>query len=136
MKQDNKLSEQLQEYADVACELFDIKKVNIHVKDINAGRCVYKTRFISIPKWTYGWRHPKEYPLYYLLHEVAHMIDHDKNGNRSMAGRKPLTHDSIYKTIEKEILALAGISITYKKAYPETLTANGATQKIRTQPAL
>lgn len=131
IKSNTTRTKELQEYANIACEIFDIKQVNVHVKDINGGCCRYKTRFISIPSWTYKDKYPKEYPLYYLLHEVAHMVDHDKNGNRRRLERKPQAHDSIYKVTEKRVLALAGISITYKKAYPDTLTANGVRQNIK-----
>jgi hypothetical protein len=122
---DKARSAELQEYADIACEMYGIKPVRVHVKNIQGGRAIYRTRFISVPRWAYTKEGlPEEYPLYYLLHEVAHFIDHD-----TLPRRRDVGHDSTFKIVEQCLLKKAGIYITYKKAYPATLTANGQTHK-------
>lgn len=130
-KTDAARSAELQEYADIVCEMYNIKPVNVHVKDIQGGRAIHRTRFISVPRWTYELdKYPDEYPLYYLLHEVAHFIDFDTMpARRQKSGHRGYGHDSTFKIVEQSLLSKAGIYITYKKAYPATLTANGQTHK-------
>jgi len=74
--------------------------------DDNGRRFVYK---ITIPNWIFA--QADEFQTYYVVHELCHCIYGD--------------HKTLFKNLEKSILAEWGIEIEYSRAYPKRLYSNG-----------
>jgi hypothetical protein len=91
-----------------------LNKIIIKIKQINGGRAIYSSRFISIPLWAYD--RGLNYFYYYVLHEISHFICHDKLNHHG--------HDDIFKGIEKTVLADFNLIPTYKRAYIKGLSNN------------
>ena len=72
------LQKRAEEIINSYCNEYNLQPVNIKVKNLKtSGRVRYKTRFISIPLWAYegGGIY---YFTAYILHELTHLILHDK----------------------------------------------------------
>lgn len=90
----------------------------LKVKKINRGRSIYKSGFISIPKWSIE---NKRYFVYYVLHELTHFIIYKKEKEKILPDNVN-THGIEFKSIEKDLLYNYGIKVIYKKPYPKYLT--------------
>jgi hypothetical protein len=92
------------------------EKVNVVMRfsKANKGRANIIKQSFSIPHHALG--KGEAYLLYYVAHEFAHCSNRDA------------THGTSFKRYERKLLSLLGITITYKKAYPKYLYANGEMQ--------
>lgn len=107
-----------QEILDYAVNKYNLKPIVLKVKDIQSGRAIEASRFVSIPLWAY--EKGIHYFYYYVLHEISHFIEWHRG--IYLAG-----HSDIFKSIERELLKDFGLKPDYKKAYVWALTliANG-----------
>jgi len=84
-----------------------IMPIMIEVKELRrGGRAILNNRYISIPLWA---NRTKEYFIYYVIHEITHMIL--PHGG----------HNEAFKEKEQEICKRYNIAIQYSKAYPKCL---------------
>lgn len=99
------------------CKEYELKSINIKVKNNKGcGRCYYRTRFISIPTWTYI-QGGIEYLTAYVVHEMIHFIKHDRGYNYK--------HGSAFINMETRLLKKIGlIPLKYRKAYYSKLEDN------------
>lgn len=96
---------------------YSFNDIKIKVKNIRRGHSYHGTRYISIPFWAS--ERSKEYFTYYVLHEISHIINHDKSGKRG--------HGCSFKSIEQKLLRDYDLIPIYKKAYIKELkNLNGA----------
>jgi predicted SprT family Zn-dependent metalloprotease len=93
-------------------EKYDLIDITIKVKDIQSGRAIYNTCFVSIPLWAYD--EGLHFFYYYVLHELSHFIARQKD-------RFCESHGKLFKTIENELLADFGLKPVYAKAYVKEL---------------
>lgn len=118
----------LQDYQLIVARVLDHFKVcpdnlKVNVKDVKyGGRTGWRVRrgktlfYITLPKWLENY--DESYAIYYCIHETCHVVNHLKYGYNGL-------HSETFKRIEDEALALWGIRIVRKKAYPKELYANG-----------
>lgn len=92
---------------------YNLNSIDLKVKDTRRGWAYYDTRFISIPLWSYA--KGLNYFYAYVLHEVSHFINNDKNNARG--------HGIQFKTIEKNLLLDFGMKPIYNRAYIKALTS-------------
>jgi len=89
------------------CKQAQISPITIEVKELRSGgRAILNSRYISIPLWA---NRTKEYFVYYVIHEITHMI-------LPCGG-----HNEAFKMKEQEICKRYNIAIQYSKAYPKFL---------------
>jgi predicted SprT family Zn-dependent metalloprotease len=112
IKEIQKEVEDLKNYLEKKYKLNPIK---IKVKDINSGRAIYKSRFISIPLWAYD--RGINYFYWYVIHEVCHFICNDT----LMYNAK---HSDLFKNKERELLKDFGLIPIYARAYVKELLSN------------
>ena len=105
----------LQALADLITEHFHSRSVIVKLKTVNRGHAHFDTRLVSIPKW--AGKRGEQFAIYYVVHEACHVIAFDL--------WRITTHGDLFKNIEKQALALWGLTIEYKRAYPAALSANG-----------
>ncbi len=87
-------------------------KGKIKFKKISGGRAT-KLGNISIPKWTLKESKNQYYALYYVIHEVSHLIQY----HRGLKG----CHTDEFKEIEKALMLRYNMIPIYSKAYPKKL---------------
>jgi len=90
-----------------------------YVVNQQRGRCYYNAKIITIPLWTYKENHDKEYRLYYLAHELAHIAAGWEND-----------HNQVFMRELKRICPahLVHYELGYK---PRNAAAAGITQPIK-----
>lgn len=103
-----------EELTEFYCKKYKIKPINIKVKFLKSnGRARYRTRFISIPVWSFeqgGW----DYFTGYVLHELIHFIRYDTVRDN--------THGYYFRALERKLLKEWGlVPKEYKKAYYKRL---------------
>ena len=110
MNEPNKIQPQLQEQIDnvIARILLRTpyrrfrKEVRGFIADVARGQAFYKDNTFIVPSWAYNPDHLKNlrsqggYFIYYVSHELAHLIAYKKHGVRC-------NHDSRFYEIFKEI---------------------------------
>ena len=86
-------------------------KVELQIKDVQRGRATKpKSGYrIIIPQWAF--RHGENYWIYYVCHELAHVMHHSLFGNWG-------GHIDSYKVVEDMYLADFGLRVERAKAYP------------------
>ena len=97
-----------QAIVDLTSEALGISSIPIRIKNVGGGRA--NKNYITLPKWLD--KYDEQYQIYYTVHETCHYG----------FGRN---HFSLFKMGEDKALALWGIKIERKKAYPKALYANG-----------
>jgi len=101
---------------DLTAEHFRIDLSNIVLK-IKVRSCGSAGRsYITLPQWLE--EYDENYRIYYAVHEACHHITGLGCG-----------HSWMFRKVEDEALALWGLEIERKKAYPKELYANG--QKVK-----
>lgn len=85
----------------------------VKVKDTRKGTARYKTHSCTLPRWVLS--QPEAYVISYAVHEAAHFVVHQRYGNRVEC------HGTIFKAVEKEMLAVWGFVPVYSKAYVREL---------------
>ncbi len=103
------------------CKEYNLEPYNIKVKNLKTcGRIRYKTRFISIPLWSYE---QGGIPFFtaYVLHEIAHII-------RYYICREN-NHGENFHRLEKKLLKIHGlVTVKYRRSfYNELEDVNGKT---------
>ena len=97
------------------CKEYKLKPISIKAKDIKVGRSRWRTRFISIPLWTYragGIRYFKAY----VIHEIVHFIRHDLFSDAKGS------HSHKFRDMEITLLREHNmVPFEYKKAYYKRL---------------
>ena len=112
IKELQKEAEDLKNYLE---RKFRLNPIEIKVKNINCGRAIYSSRFISIPLWAYD--RGINYFYWYVIHEVTHFIANESyNAN--------CKHDNRFKRIETENLKDFGLIPIYARAYVKELLSN------------
>ena len=118
----------IQDYQPIVEHVLDHFKVRpdslkVNVKDVKyGGRTGWRYRngrtlfYITLPKWLE--KYDEQYATYYAVHETCHIVVRLKGTRRG-------PHCENFKRIEDEALALWGIRIVRRKAYPKELYANG-----------
>ena len=105
------LQEKAEEIVNLYISKYKLEPINIRVKNLQgAGRARYRTRFLSVPTWSYK-QGGMEYFTAYTIHEVVHFIMHDIHNYKGNHGKK---------FREMEILLLKEhniVPLEYKKAY-------------------
>lgn len=99
-----------EEMVDSYCKEYKLKPINIKVKKLKlGGRSRYKTRFISIPVWSYI-QGGVEYFKAYIIHEIIHFI---MNDIYHISG-----HGEKFKNLEIKLLKEIGLNpCDYRKCY-------------------
>ncbi len=98
--------------ADKIMEAEKLDFIDIQFKQVRGGgRARYRTRKITIPVWVLD--RAEEYQIYYVIHELSHFINYDKNNGYG--------HNEDLKRIEQRILKEYNITIIYSRAYPKWL---------------
>jgi len=98
---------------DLTAEHFriDLSTIALRIKKIKGGgRAGYN--YITLPEWLE--KYDENYRIYYAVHEACHYITGFRRG-----------HDWMFRKVEDKALALWGLEIIRKKAYPKALFANG-----------
>lgn len=98
---------------DLTSEALRISSIPVRIKKVYGGRA--NKNYITLPKWLE--EYDEQYQIYYAVHETCHYLRYSIKGI--------YRHNSLFKSYENEALALWGIKIIRKKAYPKTLYANG-----------
>jgi len=93
---------------DYVCKKYGLEDIKIRVKDIRRGRARIRTRYISIPKWSYE-NHNIHFFMAYILHELAHIICRD-----FLLG---INHNEGFKKVETDLLKDFKMKPEYKRAY-------------------
>ena len=77
------------------------------------GKTFYRWQKVTIPTWSIA--EGRDHALYYMLHELAHVVTMGHN------------HDEEFKRVEDLLLARYGITIVRreKSPYPKTISVNG-----------
>ncbi len=90
----------------------------VTVKPTQKGTARYRTHSCTLPQWVLS--QPEAYVISYAVHEAAHFVVHQRHGYRVE------THGTIFKMVEKRMLATWGFVPVYSKAYVRELkTAAG-----------
>lgn len=89
---------------------------SVDIKDVRCGRASHFKSKIILPTWIFDDDVAEEYQYYYIIHEVAHLVD----GVRLGQG-----HDDTFKAIESEMLDDFNLSVDYARAYPSNIYSNG-----------
>lgn len=98
------------------CRQEHIMPITIEVKELRrGGRAILNSRYISIPLWA---NRTKEYFIYYVIHEITHMI-------LPCGG-----HNEAFKMKEQDICKRYNIVIQYSKAYPKCLLRHDTGQVV------
>lgn len=104
--------EGLQRVANGITKVFKLESVPIKLKDVSKGKAHYEKRYITFPLWVIEQKEP-EYILYYLIHEISHIIEYDITNQTN--------HGEYFKKLEQAILKEFGYGIKYKKAYAKEI---------------
>jgi hypothetical protein len=110
MKNLSNIQPQLQEQIDnmIAWILFHTpyyefrKEVRGYIADVSRGQAIYKYNMFTVPYWAYKPTHSKNlsskggYFIYYVAHELAHLIAFKKHGGRC-------NHDFRFYEVFKEV---------------------------------
>ncbi len=94
---------------DLTSKALKIPSIKVRIKNVNGGRA--NKNYITLPKWLDNY--DAYYQIYYTVHETCHYVE------------KRRKHNLLFKECEDRMLALWGIRIIRKKAYPKALYANG-----------
>ena len=106
--------EDFQTVVDLTSEALGLRKpMPVRIKNVLKGMA--NKQYITIPKWIENY--DELYQIYYAIHETCHYLMHNKN------------HKDKFKKDEDRALALWGMSIIRKKAYPKSLCCNGQSIK-------
>ena len=103
-----KQNKALQQITDEITGMFGLESIPIKLKDVSKGRAHGRKGYIVFPLWVIEQREP-EYVLYYLIHEISHIIEYNRFGKTN--------HNEYFKKLEQAILEKFGYGIKYKKAY-------------------
>ena len=111
--------EDLQAIADLVKEHFGYARRVATVGRITTrqGHAHYNTGHISVPQWAID--KGEAYAIYYVIHEVCHLVNYWKNGPEAES------HGYAFKHFEGRALELFDITIDYARAYPKRLYLNG-----------
>ena len=115
----NELQQFAEELTIFYCKKYQLQPINIKVKFLNScGRARYRTRFISVPVWSFE-QGGLDYFTGYVLHEIIHFIRHDIFADNS--------HGYYFRALERKLLKEWGlVPEEYKKAYyKKLLTTSG-----------
>jgi len=94
-------------------------KIGMRVKLIRAGHASWTTNQFTVPRWALN--KGREYAIYYVVHEFAHIVHHLKYWTPDFAGG----HSKTFKRIETRLLKLFDLQIGRAKTYPLAIYANG-----------
>lgn len=106
-----KLQKIAEEMVGSYCKEYKLNSINIKVKNLKgAGRCRYKTRFISIPIWSYIQGGIGFFKAY-IIHEIIHFVMRD---NYYVGGG----HGNRFISMEIKLLKEIGLApFKYCRAY-------------------
>lgn len=93
------------------------KIVSIRWKNVKRGFARYDGNKITLPLWILGKN--EGYALYYVLHEISHLI------TCWQYGPTIATHGREFKEVEKQVMDCWDIQIEYARAYPKRVFVNG-----------
>lgn len=106
-----KLQEIAEETIASYCKKYKLRSITIKVKNLKGGgRCRYKTRFISIPIWSYLQGGIGFFKAY-IIHEIIHFVMRD---NYCVGGG----HGNRFISMEIRLLKEIGlVPLKYRRAY-------------------
>lgn len=102
-----------QAVVDLTSEALGIATIEVKIKNVLGGRSLPHS--ITLPLWLHDY--DEAYGIYYAVHETVHYLRYSVPGLRG--------HNDIFKEKEDKALALWGLRIVRKKAYPKYLYDNG-----------
>jgi len=94
-------------------EVWGSKVWRLKLTSAKRGKTFYRWQKVTIPTWSIA--EGRNHALYYMLHELAHVVTMGHN------------HDEEFKRVEDLLLARYGITIVRraKSPYPKTISVNG-----------
>lgn len=87
--------------------------IHVHLKSVKRGKASWRHNQVIIPMWV--GRYAEEYQLYYVLHELAHVL----------VGPSHQPHGSEFRVMEDKLLSDWDLSIKRMRVYPKHLYSKG-----------
>lgn len=89
---------------------YDIKYCKMDIQNVPFGRAWKYFNYFIIPEWAVK-KNNKAFTIYYISHEISHIVNTKNLGN----------HDKFFKKIETKFLHMFGINPIYGKKYIKIL---------------
>lgn len=105
----NDLQRFAEELTTFYCKKYNLDPIKIKVKDIDRGHARYRTRFLSVPLWSFEQGGLDKFTAY-VLHEITHFILYETQRDHN--------HPTKFHNIEIKLLKEWGlVPKEYRKAY-------------------